>query len=82
MDAESGPFTVGQISHVHVVDAGGRGLGAVQAVAFKRDGYATKVAVAEGDRLRFVPVEGARLEDGRLRLGLTITPELLGPETR
>lgn len=73
MDAESGRFTVDQLSQVHVVDAGGRGLGAVQAVAFRRDGYATKVAVAEGDRLRFLPIEGAHLKGDLLRLDRTIS---------
>lgn len=81
MDAEPGRFTVGQLSEVHVVDASGQGLGVVQAVAFRRDGYATKVAVAEGDRLRFLSIEGAQLEGGQLRLDRTVPRVSRDPET-
>ena len=69
MFAENRRYTVAELWGAVVVDDDGHTLGPVHAVGFSRVSWATKVAVAEDDiRLRFVSLEGARLEDGRLRV--------------
>ena len=69
MFAEDRRYTVAELWGAVVVDEDGQALGPVHAVWFGRGGWARKVAVAEGDTgLRFLSVEGARLEGGRLRV--------------
>jgi hypothetical protein len=69
MFTENRRYSVAELWGALVVDEDGHPLGAVHAVGFGRDGRATKVAVAEGDvRLRFLSLEGAELESGKLRV--------------
>ncbi|HYZ02883.1 MAG TPA: hypothetical protein VFA92_15420 [Candidatus Binatia bacterium] len=69
MFAENRRYSVAELWGAVVVDEDGRSLGPVHAVGFGRDSRATKVAVAEGEtRLRFLSLEGARLEPGKLRV--------------
>jgi hypothetical protein len=73
MFAEHRRYAVGDLWAAMVIDASGRPLGGVHAIGFGSDGWATKVAVADGDnRLRFLPLEGAELEQGRLHVRRSI----------
>ena len=69
MFAENRRYSVAELWGAVVVDEDGHSLRPVHAVGFGRDSRATKVAVAEGEtRLRFLSLEGARLEPGKLRV--------------